>query len=287
MDKLAKPHAASAYRPEWTERTRRLCLFVATRLGDLMTEDVVVIGGLVPGLLIDQEDLPAGADPHVGTIDLDVGLSLTLLTESRYREVSQRLRNAGFVPDETESGAITRQRWLFREAGTPMTIDFLIPPPDERAVAGRLQDLDQDFAAIITEGLELAFVDREIRRIEGRTVLGERAVRDIPVCGPAAFVVLKAIAFDGRGENKDAYDLYYVVRNYGRGPEEVAERLQPYLGNSAVRRAVQIIGRDFSDDNQVGTLRAAEFLDSMGAQDLRADIVGFFMRLLKQLHPKP
>jgi hypothetical protein len=32
-----------------------------------------------------------------------------------------------------------------------------------------------------------------------------------------AYVVLKALAFDSRGENKDAYDLFYVVRNYGVG----------------------------------------------------------------------
>ena len=47
---------------------------MATRLGDLLDE-IVVVGGLVPYLLIDQEELPAGLDPHVGTMDLDMGLA--------------------------------------------------------------------------------------------------------------------------------------------------------------------------------------------------------------------
>ena len=34
-------------------------------------EDVVVIGGLVPSLLIDQRDLPDGVSTHVGTMDLE------------------------------------------------------------------------------------------------------------------------------------------------------------------------------------------------------------------------
>jgi len=38
--------------------------------------------------------------------------------------------------------------------------------------------------------------------------------------GPGAFVVLKALAFKGRGENKDAYDLYHLVRNFGEGVEK-------------------------------------------------------------------
>ena len=162
-------------------------------------------------------------------------------------------------------------------------MDFLIPSPDEISEAGKLQDLEPDFAAIITEGLDLAFIDREIRRISGKTIMGEKAIRDIPVCGPAAFIVLKAIAFEDRGENKDAYDLYYVIRNYGRGPEEVADRLRLHLDNPAVQRAVDIIKRDFADEDQVGTARAAEFMDYLEEQDIRTDIVGFMIRLLQAL----
>ena len=42
------------------------------------------VGGLVPSLLINQEELPAGANAHVGTLDLDVGLTLKLLDDGRY-----------------------------------------------------------------------------------------------------------------------------------------------------------------------------------------------------------
>jgi hypothetical protein len=40
-------------------------------------------------------------------------------------------------------------------------------------------------------------------------------------------VVLKALAFERRGENKDAYDLFSMIRNYGRSVEDLAARLRP------------------------------------------------------------
>ena len=41
-----KPTTAAGYPPEMAEEARSMCLFVATILGDLW-DDVVVIGGLV------------------------------------------------------------------------------------------------------------------------------------------------------------------------------------------------------------------------------------------------
>ena len=52
-----KPNRASEYKSKQVELVRAACLYVATKLGDLM-DDMVVIGGLVPSLLIDQEALP-------------------------------------------------------------------------------------------------------------------------------------------------------------------------------------------------------------------------------------
>jgi len=82
-----KPTTAAGYHREHVELVRATCLYVATKLGDL-SDDVVVVGGLVPSLLIAQDALPVGAEPHVGTMDLDIGLTLALLDEGRYGVIS-------------------------------------------------------------------------------------------------------------------------------------------------------------------------------------------------------
>jgi hypothetical protein len=93
-----KPRYASEYPSEQVERVRATCLYVATKLGDMM-DDLVIVGGLVPSLIVDQSALPQHVDAHVGTMDLDLGLQLALLDEKRYRELTARLRDAGFSMD--------------------------------------------------------------------------------------------------------------------------------------------------------------------------------------------
>ena len=273
-----KPTTADGYKSEHVTLVRATCLYVATKLGDLM-DDLVVVGGLAPSLLVDQESLAEGADPHVGTMDLDVGLTVALLDEGRYRTLTERLRRAGFTQDENEEGNPTRQRWKIEQTDK-VTVDFLIPPslPDDRG--GKLRDIEADFAAIIAPGLHLAFQDRQRTTLSGQTIMGEDATRDIWVCGPGAFVVLKALAFDLRGENKDAYDLFYVVRNYGSGVEDVATHLQPLLEDPEAAGARSVLERDFTARNAVGPRRVAEFL--LGGPDdaVQADVVGFVTRLL-------
>ncbi|MFZ9886128.1 MAG: hypothetical protein ACO3JL_01395 [Myxococcota bacterium] len=75
-----KPKRASEYTSEQVELVKATCLYVAKMLGDMMG-DLVVVGGLVSSLIIDQEMLPTDVAPHVGTMDLDVGLQIALLHE--------------------------------------------------------------------------------------------------------------------------------------------------------------------------------------------------------------
>ena len=156
---------------------RATCLYVATKLGDLM-DNLVIVGGLVPSLIVDHSALPDNVDAHVGTMDLDVGLQLVLLDDERYRELTARLRDAGFSTDTNEAGNPTRQRWAI-EGTEKVTIDFLIPPSREGDRPGRLRDIEPDFAAIVAPGLGCAFRDRQRVTLKGRTLFGEKATRDI------------------------------------------------------------------------------------------------------------
>jgi len=273
-----KPTTASGYTPQHLELVRATCLYVATKLGDLMDE-LVIVGGLAPSLLIDQVNLPDGADAHVGTTDLDVGLTVALLDEQRYATLTERLRGAGFSPDVNDDGNPTRQRWQIEDTAK-VTVDFLIQPTLPEDKGGRLRDIEQDFAALIAPGLHLAFVDRRRVTLSGKTILGEDATREVWVCGAGAYIVLKALAFGDRGENKDAYDLFYVLQYFGEGVGEVADALRPLLGDDSTTQALEILGRDFLEHNAVGPCRVAEF-SAFGPDDaLQADVVGVVGELL-------
>ncbi len=133
-------------------------------------------------------------------------------------------------------------------------------------------------------GLHLAFEDSVSVPVTGRTIAGEQATRNVRVCGPAAFVVLKALAFRERGAEKDAYDLYYVVRNYGDGVDDVADRLRPLLRDRDTQSAMRVLREDFLAHDGVGPRRAAAFLNGgMPDDEIQADVVGFVARLVEIL----
>lgn len=260
-----KPRTAAGYDRDFVEVVRGLCLYVATKLGDLL-DDVVIVGGLVPSLLVDQGGM---SDLHVGTADLDLGLSLAIFDHRRYEALTGRLRGAGFHPDRNEKGNPTRQRWVI-EGPRRATVDFLIPPTTRDDVGGRVKNIEDDFAAIIAPGLKLAFHDRARVAVDGRTIRGERARREVWVCGAAAFVVMKALAFRLRGENKDAYDLVYVIRN-AESSGALAARLLPLIDEPEAREAVRILREDFAAIDSLGPRRVAEFLSGEADEAAQAD----------------
>jgi CheY-like chemotaxis protein len=260
-----KPQHRSGYTTEETEQVKLVCLTVAVTLGSYL-EDLCIVGGIVPQLLIDTARPEDDDDLHPGTNDLDVGLAIVLLDDQRYAEISAQLRSEGFKPDTNDNGNETVQRWRLNDL--KVTIDFLMPPADDRDSARRIKNLEGDFGAVITPGLELAFQERVWIELDGHTIKGEDARRKVPVCGPAAFVVLKALAFGGRVKHKDAYDLVYVIRHTpGRGAA-ISERLAAHAEHhrEIVERALGQLARDFASPDDIGPLRAAEFIAADGTE---------------------
>lgn len=275
-----KPRHRTGYSPNDTELVRSACLTVAVTLGAYL-DDLVVVGGLVPALLIDtRADAPEGDERHPGTNDLDLGLSLGVLDEQRYAAISDRLSAEDFGPDTNDDGNHTVQRW---KRGA-LKVDFLIPRAPGQPDRRRIHNLEPNFGAIVTPGLELAFAERVTVRLGGTTLTGQRATRDIPVCGPGAFTVLKALAFADRSEPKDAYDLVYVLHHTSGGPRAVAAALGRHAVTSPdiVNQAIELLARDFATAGHTGPRRAAEFehLDADDQDDAAADAHGYVDDLL-------
>ncbi|MCH7797734.1 MAG: nucleotidyl transferase AbiEii/AbiGii toxin family protein [Planctomycetes bacterium] len=276
------PVVAADYVPGVSRLVRQTCLEVATRLGDFQ-DQLCVVGGLVPSLIIPQSELREGEEVHVGTIDLDLGFSVVVLDEHLYEEIAKRLREAGFAPDQNDEGNTTAQRW---KSAQGVTVDFLIPPtlPDDKG--GRLRNLDENFAALIIPGLDLAFEDSELVTIDDELPTGGRATREIRVCGPASFIVLKALAFGNRGKPKDAYDLYYVLRHHRLGASAIGSRIAEFGTHPQIDEACEILRRDFLDPDLVGPVRVTEFLGGP-SEVIQADAAGFVRELIAGVGQPP
>jgi len=271
-----KPHSASEYNSETTELIVRTSLHLATVLGDFK-EDIVIVGGMVPYFLVDQKNQPY-EQQHMGSLDVDIGLHVALLNEERYEEIAVRLKGAGFAPGTNDKGNLTRQSWRHSKHSNAV-VEFLMDADGEPS---KLQNLTGELAALIIPGIKLAFRDRQLIHLSGRTLDDAIADRDIYVCGPGAFLVLKALAFQSRAKGKDAYDIYYVARNYGSTVEEISGHIKPLLNEEIAHRGINFLKQNFETLDHNGPIKIAQFLGRGGEEELRADISGAIMGIVRQ-----
>lgn len=277
-----KPKRATGYPAEAAARIRQACLRVADELGDLMNE-VVVIGGMVPQLLIESQE-PVPEQAYIGTLDLDLGLSLAVQGRGGHEPIAARLRERGYGPDKNERGNPSLQRWrVGAKDGEEVLVDFMTPLARAPEEAGKVLTLESDFGAVQVPGLDLAFRDhlRVSLSREGAAAGAEK--RQITVCGHGAFVVLKALAHRVRNEHKDAYDIYYVLRQLPGGMEAAEARMRPLLDDSHTKEALRMLGEDFAGPDAIGSRRVAEFLRDGNDDVLQAEASGFVRTLLDRL----
>jgi hypothetical protein len=248
------------YAPETYERVQQALLHVSTVLGDWM-EQITVIGGIVPSLLVPPSQLPVDAEAHPGTTDLDLALQLKVLTAEGYASISELLRYAGYRPVEKQEDTIRRQTWRTDpKFGPVVTIDFLIARSPKHPREVKVQNLERDFAALIADGIQLVERDRRKIRISGRTIRGEQAERDIWVCGPASFVVLKARAIHLREKPKDAFDLHYILENLDGGIEAIVTVFRAFMDDGDAVESVGFLRQAYGTHEGIGPSRAARFL---------------------------
>ncbi|MCC7369265.1 MAG: hypothetical protein IT306_12625 [Chloroflexi bacterium] len=113
-------------------------------------------------------------------------------------------------------------------------------------------------------------------------LLDERgiATETIRVANVVPFVVLKALAYEDRFEEKDAYDLIYCLMHYDDGPTDVAarfaERLARWSDEPLLSRALEILRARFASDERTpgarkdGPISYARFLADPGRRDMDA-----------------
>lgn len=258
------------YREAPMERVRQLLVTVVAQLDDL-AQHITVVGGLVPSLLIDATT--HGFDPHIGTYDVDVGIAVNAEKNSHYMSVVARLTELGF--DNRDPGSI---RWAFRNnPQLPIYVDLL--PVGINAP----QQVAPELPLKITEPLVLAFEDRRQVTLRGPDILGQHTTTSVAVCGPGAFIAIKALAFNQRRLNKDAYDLYYVLHHYGNSVQDVAGHLLPLLKRATAREALKILSYDFADPIGEGASAVAAFLHRQTDVNLATDVAGEVNLLLDML----
>jgi hypothetical protein len=269
---LAEPSRAADY----DDRGVRAMHAVLIELGQILgpyRDAIVVVGGAVPYLML-REATPA----HIGTLDIDLDLDPSRLTEGAYAELVETLERAGYERNVDPLKPFQLRRTVDpRDGGEPIPVllDLLMPrsaktqsnrPP---LVAGlRVQGVDAGEVAL-TNNVRLA--------IDGVMPDGRSNQIELLVASISALLVMKGYALDGRDKAKDAYDIYFCIRNFQGGPGALAAESAPLLANPIARVGFMKIAAKFRSDDDFGPRTVDRFLgesggfDGMTADQLRTD----------------
>lgn len=83
---------------------------------------------------------------------------------------------------------------------------------------------------------------------------------------------MKGFAIDGRDKKKDAYDIYYCVRNFPGGPEALAKACRPMLEYEDSVMGYRHIDEKFKTADSFGPTSVRSFVkDSSALEDRTSD----------------
>lgn len=194
-------------------------------------DDAVLVGGWVPDVLF-----PGARPPHVGSIDVDLAMSLNRPGYERLRVI---LRQRGFHQGQNGYQFFRQIAGLDGRSVT-VRLDLLT---SQRHHAEHFGDVAPHEAPEPIRGVEVAFADNRV------TDVGAGQLR---VAGIVAFLVMKCLAMHGRDNEKDAYDIHFCLEHYPDGLEALATLFHPWRGDALVEEALTKMAAKFRDEEDDG-----------------------------------
>ena len=256
-----EPKYASDYNDRTTVAVRSVLVEIGQILGSYQGK-FAVIGGAVPWLLLGEADMP-----HVGTIDVDLSLDAEALGDGEYAQLVETLMNQGYH----QRGHLRRFQLVrtvpAQDAGADIDVlvDFLMPR--DATIARNAPPLVANFAVQRADGADLALRFYQFVAIDGEMPDGSANRVQIAVASIPALLAMKGYAITNRLKRKDAYDIYYSIRNYPGGVDALVAATRPLLDSDTARTGYLRISEKFRTLDGFGPTSVRRFVD-------RPDILG-------------
>lgn len=253
---MSEPQVADDYDDRVTAAVRSVLVEIGQILGSFRGK-FAVVGGAVPWLLLDNPEMP-----HVGTIDVDLGLHAEALGDGEYANLVEALLGAGYEQQAKLKRFQLVRHLPAREDGTPpidVLVDFLMPRDAE--IVKNVPPLVADFAVQRADHAALALRFYQMVAIEGPMPDGGRNRVEVAVASIPALLAMKGAAIHNRQKQKDAYDIYYSIRNYPGGAKALAEACRPLLEHEEAVTGYKWIAEKFESFDSFGPTCVRHFVE--------------------------
>lgn len=219
------------------DAARSAIIELMTVLGEYR-EEMVLVGGWVPLLSLDEPEDPL--DRHPGSADVDIVLDHRELEEVGYETIARRLEEAGYAQSGEQPFQYSKMI-----GGAVAHIDLLAGVYAGSGKKHRTQKV-QGVKARKARGADLVFqIGPDMREISGILPDGSRDRVVVSIASVVPFIIMKCFAMDDRMKPKDPFDIWYVVKRYPGGVDALIEAFRPHLGHGLVKQGLEILARKF------------------------------------------
>jgi hypothetical protein len=227
----------------------------------------VVIGGAVPWLLLRD-----AAPPHIGTIDIDLDLNPEALAEGAYASLIEALDVHGYERAEDTLKPFQLRRVVDVGGGPHIAVLLDLLKPKGAKGDKNKPTLVSGLRVIDADGAGVALRHNVEKSLAGRMPDGRQNEVRILVASIPALLVMKGYALTGRLKDKDAYDVYYSVRNYPGGIDDLSAECRKLLVLEATgpepgvaRQGFEAIASKWGSEDAFGPVTARQFLEGSSA----------------------
>lgn len=257
------PQSAADYDDRTTAAVKSVLVEIGQILGSFKGK-FAVIGGAVPWLLLDNEEMH-----HVGTLDVDLSLDAEALGDGEYARLVEALLGNGYQQRKGLRAFQLVRTVPVGDGGGPIdvVVDFLRPFDAE--IKKNVPPLIDQFAVQSASGAELALRFYNLVAISGEMPEGGVNQVNIAVASIPALLAMKGFAINNRLKRKDAYDIYYCIRNYPGGPEALADDCRPVLAHKDGEAGYRYIVGKFATFDSFGPTSVRRFVEDTQVLDER------------------
>jgi len=251
-------------RRDYTAEAVAACKSVLVELVHLMGEfrdHMVIVGGWVPVLLV-----AGAAETHPGTLDIDLALDFAQIPEDTYRTILKTFVTRGYRQDTAQPFRFFRTIKIAGGGTVDVEVDLLAGEYGGTGPGRRTQRV-QDVRARKARGCDLVFANHVEVAVEGELPGGGRDRVTFRVAALVPWLVMKGMALHDRIKEKDAFDIYYVVRNNKDGVGPLVEAFLLLLGEPLVKEGLRKIHSKFRSVEDIGPKWVADFMEIVEPDD--------------------
>lgn len=258
-----EPQSANDYDDRTTAAIKSVLIEIGQLLGSFQGK-FTVIGGAVPWLLLTEAE-----HPHIGTADVDLSLDAESLGDDEYVDLVKELMGNGYHQRDNMMRFQLVRTVPAKDGGRPIdvVVDFLMPR--DAQISKNAPPIIQNFAVQRADGAALATKFYNMVAIDGDMPEGGTNSVRIAVASIPALLAMKGYAINNRLKRKDAYDIYYCIRNFPGGMKNLTEACTPLLQDAeALRGYIHIVDK-FGDPEGFGPTSVRQFVENSDALDDR------------------